>query len=136
MGRSDVGTTVKKEIDDSFPDGLYYVVSDFNSSEIKFEGDAYNPIRTAIVPVSKVFKKGELVNVVTFIKDTAMNTVKAIEDDSKTFNADQSKLSKVKPVDSIDSNLPAECEKCNGNKIRLMLLGAFILGFLIAKIKK
>jgi hypothetical protein len=136
MARSEVRTTVKKEIDDSFPDGQYYVVDDFNSSEIQFEGDAYNPIRTAIVPASKAFKKGELVNVVTFTKDTAMNTVKAIQKDSRTFNADQSKLSKVKPIESISGNLTNEEEKLYGNKIKLMLLGAFILGFLLAKIKK
>jgi hypothetical protein len=129
----------KKNIDDSFADGQYYVVSDFNSSEIQFQGDVYNPFKVAKTPASKSFRKGELVDVVTFVKDSAMNVAKAIKTDSGMFYADQNKLSKLKliePVEPVVSQLVAEDRKSNNNKTKIIIIGAFVLGFLLFKSKK
>lgn len=129
----------KKNIDDSFADGQYYVVSDFNSSEIQFQGDVYNPFKIAKIPASKSFRKGELVDVVTFVKDSAMNVAKAIKTDSGMFYADQNKLSKLKliePVEPVVRQLVAEDRKSNNNKTKIIIIGAFVLGFLLFKSKK
>jgi len=117
-----------------FPDGQYYVTNDFNSSKVTFKGDFYNPnLEAGLPPVIRQFKKGELVNVVTYTKDMAMNTVKVIQTDSGMFYADQNNLSKTKPVDPVYSQSLTEVKKDNSDKTKIMIIGAFILGFLLSK---
>ena len=117
----------------TFPDGQYYVTSDFNSTLVKFRGDMYNPREFTEPTVSKFFKKGELVNVITTSIDMAMNKVKAIQTDSGNFYADQNKLSKTKPVELLTTDSLAETRRINKNKTSVMIIGAFILGFLLSK---
>jgi hypothetical protein len=119
----------------TFPDGQYYVTSDFNTQLVKFQGDAYNRRQfTDSPPVLKVFKKGELVNVVTRATDMSMmNTVKAIQTDSGNFYADQNKLSKAKPVEPVTNQSLTDTKGKNVNKTTIMIIGAFILGFLLIK---
>jgi hypothetical protein len=117
----------------TFPDGQYYVTSNFNTQLVKFQGDAYNPNQIIKPPVFKVFKKGELVNVVTTITDMAMNKVKAIQTDSGNFYADQNKLSKTKPVEPVTTESLSETRRRNEDKTKIMIVGAFILGFLLSK---
>jgi|LakMenE01Jun11ns_1017448.scaffolds.fasta_scaffold9959005_22 hypothetical protein len=119
----------------TFPDGEYYVTSDFNSQEVRFQGDAYNTRQQFMAmpnPVLRLFKKGDLVNVVTFTKDMAMNTVKAIQTNSGTFYADQNKLSKTKPVEPVTTESLAENKKKDDDTIKVMIVGAFVLGFLLS----
>jgi hypothetical protein len=117
----------------TFPDGQYYVTSDFNTQLVKFQGDRYNPNEIIKPPVFKIFKKGDLVNVVTTVTDMAMNTVKAIQTDSGNFYADQNKLSKTKPVDPVTTESLSETRRRNEDKTKIMIVGAFILGFLLSK---
>jgi hypothetical protein len=121
--------------DSTFPDGQYYVTSDFNTQLVKFQGDAFNPRQfTDSPPVLKVFKKGELVNVITTAVDMSMmNTVKAIQTDSGNFYADQNKLSKAKPVEPVTTKLLSDAKEKNVNKTTVIIIGAFVLGFLLSK---
>jgi hypothetical protein len=121
------------QLNSTFPDGQYYVTSDFNSTLVQFRGDAYNPRQFTKPTVSKFFKKGELVTVVTTGIDMAMNTVKAIKTDAGNFYADQNKLSKTKPVEPLTTDSLAETRKRNEDKTKIMIVGAFILGFLLSK---
>jgi hypothetical protein len=121
------------QLNSTFPDGQYYVTSDFNSTLVKFQGDMYNPRQFTEPTVSKFFKKGELVTVVTTGIDMAMNTVKAIKTDAGNFYADQNKLSKTKPVEPLTTDSLAETRKRNEDKTKIMIVGAFILGFLLSK---
>jgi hypothetical protein len=117
----------------TFPDGQYYVTSDFNSQQVGFQGDAN--VRNFMAmpnPVLRLFKKGELVNVVTFTKDMAMNTVKVIQTNSGNFYADQNKLSKTKPVEPVTTQSLAENKKKDDDTIKVMIVGAFVLGFLLS----
>jgi hypothetical protein len=120
--------------ENSFPDGEYYVTSDFNSQLVRFQGDAYNPNQpfTGLPPVVKQFKKGELVKVGTFIKDMAMTKVKVIETSSGNFYADQKNLSKTKPMENIVPEVSLEAKEKNQNKLIIMVIGAFILGYLLS----
>jgi len=117
----------------TFPDGQYYVTSDFNSTLVDFQGDAYNPRQFTKPTVSKFFKKGDLVTVGTFIRDMAMNKVKVIQTDSGNFYADQNKLSKTKPVEPVTTESLIETRTRNANKTTIMIIGAFVLGFLLSK---
>jgi hypothetical protein len=120
-------------VENSFPDGEYYVTSDFNSQLVNFQGDAYNPnLLTGVKPVVKQFKKGELVKVVTFIKDMAMTKVKVIETSSGNFYADQNNLSKTKPMENIVPEVSLEAKEKNQNKLIIMVIGAFVLGYLLS----
>lgn len=117
-----------------FPDGQYYVTSNFNSQLVNFQGDAYNPnLLTGVMPVVRQFKKGELVNVGTFTKDMAMNTVKVIQTDTGNFYADQNNLSKTKPVEPVTVASISNINKKNDDKTIVIILGAFILGSLLSK---
>ena len=93
----------------------------------------YNPREFTEPTVSKFFKKGELVNVITTSIDIAINKVKAIQTDSGNFYADQNKLSKTKPVELLTTDSLAETRRINKNKTSVMIIGAFILGFLLSK---
>jgi hypothetical protein len=93
----------------------------------------YNPRQFTEPTVSKFFKKGELVTVVTTGIDMAMNTVKAIQTDSGNFYADQNKLSKTKPVEPVTTESLSETRAKNANKTTVMIIGAFVLGFLLSK---
>jgi hypothetical protein len=93
----------------------------------------YNPTQFTEPTVSKFFKKGELVTVVTTGIDMAMNTVKAIKTDAGNFYADQNKLSKTKPVEPVTTESLSETRAKNTNKTTVMIIGAFILGFLLSK---
>ena len=42
-------------LNSTFPDGEYYVTTDFTSQQVLFQGDAYNPNKPQ--PIKKVFKK-------------------------------------------------------------------------------
>ena len=121
------------QLNSMFPDGQYYVTSDFNSTLVQFRGDMYNPRQFTEPTVSKFFKKGELVTVVTTGIDMAMNTVKAIQTDSGNFYADQNKLSKTKPVEPVTNQSLSDTKVKNVNKTTIMIIGAFILGFLLSK---
>lgn len=125
-------------LNSTFPDGQYYVTSDFNSQLIKFQGDAYNPNLltrniTEVMPVVKQFKKGELVNVVTTPTDMAGGVVKGILTNSGNFYADQNNLSKTKPVEPVTASSISDVKKANSDKTIVMILGAFILGSLLRK---
>jgi hypothetical protein len=121
-------------LNSTFPDGEYYVTSDFNSQLVRFQGDA-RPMEGIIMPTPVVrnFKKGELVNVVTFVKDMAMTKVKVIQTDTGNFYADQNNLSKTKPVEPVTNESLVETKKANGDKTKIIIVGAFILGFLLSK---
>lgn len=117
-----------------FPDGQYYVTSDFSSQLVQFQGDARPIVGMEIMPTAvRNFKKGELVNVVTFTKDMAMNTVKVIQTDSGNFYADQNNLSKTKPFEPVINESLTETKKVNGDKTKIIIIGAFILGYLLSK---
>jgi hypothetical protein len=63
----------------------------------------------------------------------AMNKVKAIQTDSGNFYADQNKLSKTKPVEPVTTESLSETRRRNEDKTKIMIVGAFILGFLLSK---
>jgi hypothetical protein len=117
-----------------FPDGEYYVTSDFNSQLVRFQGDA-RPMEGIIMPTPVVrnFKKGELVNVVTFVKDMAMTKVKVIQTDTGNFYADQNNLSKTKPAEPVITESKEETKRRNGDNTKIMIAVAFILGYLLSK---
>jgi hypothetical protein len=117
-----------------FPDGQYYVTSDFNTQLIKFQGDAYNTKTFKEVnPNLKFFKKGDLVTVITTPINMAMHSVKAIQTDLGNFYADQNKLSKTKPITSATTETLSETKRRKENKTKIMIIGAFILGLLLSK---
>jgi len=122
-------------LNSTFPDGQYYVTSDFNSQLIKFQGDAYNPNQpfTGLPPVLKQFKKGELVNVVTTATNMAGGVVKAISTNSGNFYADQNNLSKTKPAEPVITESKEETKQRNGDNTKIMIAVAFILGYLLTK---
>ena len=117
----------------TFPDGQYYVTSDFNSTLVKFRGDMYNPREFTEPTVSKFFKKGELVNVITTSIDMAMNKVKAIQTDTGNFYADPNKLSKTMPNNPLTKESLDESKRIKENKTIMLIIGAFILGYLLNK---
>lgn len=121
-------------LNSTFPDGEYYVTSDFNSQLVRFQGDA-RPMEGMIMPntVLRNFKKGDLVKVGTFIKDMAMSKVKVIETDSGNFFADQNNLSKTKPAESVVTESKEEIKQRNGDNIKIMMAIAFVLGYLLSK---
>jgi len=122
-------------VNSTFPDGQYYVTSDFNSQLVRFQGDA-RPMDDSIgftLPVLRNFKKGELVTVVTFTKDMAMNTVKVIKTDTGNFYADQNNLSKTKPAEPVITESKEQMNRKNGDNLKIMIVGAFILGYLLSK---
>ena len=122
-------------LNSTFPDGQYYVTSDFNSQLIKFQGDAYNPnqLFTGVPPVLRQFKKGELVNVVTTATNMAGGVVKAISTNSGNFYADQNNLSKTKPAEPVITESKEETKQRNGDNTKIMIAVAFILGYLLTK---
>ena len=130
-------------LNSTFPDGQYYVTSDFNSKLIKFQGDAYNPnfltggmpviLHSAVMPVVKQFKKGELVNIITTPTNMAGEVVKAISTNSGNFYADQNNLSKTKPAEPIITESKEETKQINGDNTKIMIAVAFILGYLLTK---
>ena len=122
-------------LNSTFPDGQYYVTADFNSQLVRFQGDArpMEGMDMMPTPVVRNFKKGELVTVVTFVKDMAMTKVKVIQTDTGNFYADQNNLSKTKPVEPVTIESLVETKKANGDKTKIIIIGAFILGFLLSK---
>jgi hypothetical protein len=116
-------------LNSAFPDGQYYVTSNFNTQLIAPKKDGF----AGVMPVLKQFKKGDLVNVVTMVTDMAMNKVKVIQTDSGNFYADQNKLSKTKPVEHLTTEFLSETRVKNANKTTIMIIGTFILGFLLSK---
>jgi hypothetical protein len=123
-------------VNSTFPDGQYYVTSDFNSQLVRFQGDA-RPREEGVIgftlPVLRNFKKGEIVNVVTFTKDMAMNTVKVIQTDTGNFYADQINLSKTKPAEPIITESKEQTKQRDGDNTIIMIVGALILGYLLSK---
>ena len=122
-------------LNSTFPDGQYYVTADFNSQKVNFQGDA-RPMYGSIgfsLPVLRNFKKGELVNVVTFVKDMAMTKVKVIQTDTGNFYADQNNLSKTKPAEPVITESKEETKQRNGDNTKIMIAVAFILGYLLTK---
>ena len=115
------------------PDGQYYVTSDFNTKLVEFRGDMYNPREFTEPTVSKFFKKGELVNVITTSIDMAMNKVKAIQTDTGNFYADPNKLSKTMPNNPLTKESLDESKRIKENKTIMLIIGAFILGYLLNK---
>lgn len=121
-------------LNSTFPDGQYYVTSDFNSTLIQFQGGKYNPNElTGVMPVVRKFKKGELVSITTTPTNMVGGVAKAIQTDIGNFYADQNKLSKTKPVDPVTTESLSETRAKNANKTTVMIIGAFILGFLLSK---
>jgi hypothetical protein len=122
-------------LNSTFPDGQYYVTSDFNSQLVRFQGDArpMGGMDMMPTPVVRNFKKGELVKVGTFIKDMAMTKVKVIETDSGNFFADQNNLSKTKPAEPVITESKEEKKQKDGDNLKIMIVGAFILGYLLSK---
>jgi len=122
-------------LNSTFPDGQYYVTSDFNSQLVRFQGDArpIDGMDMMPTPVVRNFKKGEIVNVVTFTKDMAMNTVKVIKTDTGNFYADQNNLSKTKPAEPVITESKDETKRRNGDNTKIMIVVAFILGYLLSK---
>ena len=122
-------------LNSTFPDGQYYVTSDFNSQLVRFQGDArpMDGMDMMPTPVLRNFKKGEIVNVVTFTKDMAMNTVKVIKTDTGNFYADQNNLSKTKPAEPVITESKDETKRRNGDNTKIMIVVAFILGYLLSK---
>jgi Na+-translocating ferredoxin:NAD+ oxidoreductase RnfG subunit len=122
-------------LNSTFPDGQYYVTADFNSQLVRFQGDArpMDGMDGMPPPVIRNFKKGEIVNVVTFTKDMAMNTVKVIKTDTGNFYADQNNLSKTKPAEPVITESKDETKRRNGYNTKIMIVVAFILGYLLSK---
>jgi len=121
-------------LNSTFPDGKYYVTSDFNSTLIQFQGGKYNANElTGVMPVVRQFKKGELVTVITTPTNMVGGVVKSIQTDSGNFYVDQNKLSKTKPVEPVTTESLSETRAKNVNKTTVMIIGAFILGFLLSK---
>ena len=119
-------------LNSTFPDGQYYVTSDFNSKLVQFQGDAYNP-QLGQATMVRVFKKGELVNVVTTPTNMAGGVVKAISTNSGNFYADQNNLSKTKPAEPVITESKEETKQRNGDNTKIMIAVAFILGYLLSK---
>ena len=118
-------------LNSTFPDGEYYVTADFTSQQFFFQGDRYNPNKPQ--PIKKVFKKGELVNVVTTITDMVMNKAKVIKTSSGDFYADQNNLSKTKPAEPVVTESKEEIKQRNGDNTKIMIAIAFVLGYLLSK---
>ena len=112
----------------NFPDGKYYVTSNFNTQLVV----PYKGGFTGVEPVLRQFKRGELINVITIPANTVYGLVKVIKTDSGNFYADQNKLSKTKPVDPVTTESLSETRAKNVNKTTVMIIGAFILGFLLS----
>jgi ribosomal protein L21E len=123
------------QLNSTFPDGQYYVSFDFNSQLINFQGDSYNKNKafTGLPPVLKQFKKGEIVNVITTPTNMSGNLVKAIQTKEGNFYADQNNLSKTKPVENVNTQSLSGTKKSNSDKTIILILGAFLLGFLLSK---
>lgn len=120
-------------LNSTFPDGQYYITSDFNSTLVQFQGGKYSTNEIiAVMPVVRQFKRGELVTVITTPTNMAGGVAKAIQTDSGNFYADQNRLSKTKPVDPVTTESLSETRAKNVNKTTVMIIGAFILGFLLS----
>jgi hypothetical protein len=116
------------------PDGQYYVTSDFNTKLVEFQGDlAPRPNSFPRPTVVKFFKKGELVTVVTTATNMAGGKVKAIQTDTGNFYADPNKLSKTMPNNPLTKESLDESKRINENKTIMLIIGAFILGYLLNK---
>lgn len=120
----------------NFPDGKYYVNSDFKTTEIIFQGGM--PITKT--PIEKEFKKGEAVEVITMIVDSSLQKQKAIKTPTGNFNVNYfvNNLSKTKPTETIVSEnisteISTEAKEKNENKLIIMVIGAFVLGYLLSK---
>ena len=122
-------------LNSTFPDGQYYVTSDFNSQLVRFQGDARPLYGMDMMPTPVVrnFKKGELVNVVTTATNMAGGVVKAISTNSGNFYADQNNLSKTKPAEPVITESKEETKQRNGDNTKIMIAVAFILGYLLTK---
>ena len=122
-------------LNSTFPDGQYYVTSDFNSQLVRFQGDARPLYGMDMMPTPVVrnFKKGELVNVVTTATNMAGGVVKAILTNSGNFYADQNNLSKTKPAEPVITESKEETKQRNGDNTKIMIAVAFILGYLLTK---
>jgi hypothetical protein len=121
-------------LNSTFPDGQYYVTSDFNSQLVRFQGDAYNPnLLIEDTTVVRQFKKGELVNVVTTATNMVGGLVKAIKTDTGNFYADQNNLSKTKPAEPVITESKEEIKRRNGDNTKIIIVVAFILGYLLSK---
>lgn len=126
-------------VENNFPDGQYYVVTDFVSTEIRFQGGLAP--REGVVeplPVKKIFKKGDLVNVETVIISTALQKAKAIKTPTGNFSFNPNYLSKIKPTETIvpetiSNEISTEAKEKNENKLIIMVIGAFVLGYLLRK---
>ena len=115
-------------VENSFPDGQYYVVTDFVSTEIRFQGGlAPRPNEIKALPVKKTFKKGDLVDVETVITSTALTKAPM-----GNFSFNVNDLSKTKPMKNIVSEVSLEAKEKNQNKLIIMVIGAFILGYLLS----
>jgi len=119
--------------ENSFPDGKYYVVADFVSTEIPFQGGlAPRPNEIKALPVKKTFKKGDLVDVETVITSTALSKAKAIKTPMGNFSFNVNDLSKTKPMENIVPEVSLEAKEKNQNKLIIMVIGAFVLGYLLS----
>lgn len=120
-------------VDNSFPDGQYYVVTDFVSTEIRFQG-GLPPIGGVVepIPVKKIFKKGDLVNIETVIINTALQKAKAIKTPQGNFSFNSNDLSKIKPIENVVPEFISGRKEKNQNKLIIMVIGAFVLGYLLS----
>jgi hypothetical protein len=115
-----------------FLDGQYFVTSDFNTSLIKVENDLYNPKPTITPIIVKFFQKGDVVDIITVITNMSGNKVKAIKTSEGMFYADLNKISKTKPAEATNSESLSQTRIRNENKTKIIIIGAFILGYLLS----
>jgi hypothetical protein len=127
----------------SFPDGQYYVVYDFNTTNAHPANLVYSGIGDD-VPKSRLFKKGEVVNVITQNFGVEDGNKKVIYSDGVFWYSDKNKLSQVKPlepvgiVNGVDTGAKVgndssnEIRRRNENKTKIMVVGALILGILLS----
>ena len=119
------------QLNSNLPDGQYYVKYDFNTSRVVFQLNTDE--LTDMSPLLRTFKKGDLVDVVTVSPNSSGALVKAIQIDNDYFYADPNKLSKNKPNDVLTTESLEESKRINENKTVILIIGAFLLGFLITK---
>jgi hypothetical protein len=124
-----------KELNDTFPDGQYYVTFDFKSTLAKFAGASDVPYISTGSPLDiKLFKKGDLVTVYTTRLNRGGNNVKLIlVEGVGSYYADPNFLSKTKPAEPLDTKSLKETRKSSDNNTKLMIAGALVLGLLLSK---
>ena len=127
----------------SFPAGQYYVVYDFNTTDAHPANLVYSGIGDD-VPKSRLFKKGEVVNVVTQNFGVEDGNKKVIYSDGVFWYSDKNKLSQVKPLEPVgivngtnmvataETDSSIETRRRNENKTKIMIVGALILGILLS----